>query len=343
MNPIDICSAFAVPLQGVIHVGANHGREYLGYSRTIPGAILFFEAMPHLAAEIAEKLDASKPHFVRQAVVGETPGQKVTFNIASNDSRSSSFLPLGRHAELRPGIRYVETFEAEIERLDDIIPNEFGQHHFNYLVIDVQGADLQVLKGGEKLLQTMDAVYVEVATEPLYEGGSDLLSIHSYLHDLGFIIRHVELNLEGWGNAFFTRAPGLLHEMSARNLARGKDTSQSSTFGEYTSERAVNGDLRAGFNVHTANTDEAAWWMVDLGELTKVERITYLDRLQLMERNQSLIIEVSRDGQTFKPVYNRASRALRQMIDLRRDHLLRYVRLRLTEAGPLHFRQLILN
>lgn len=343
MNPIDICSAFAVPLEGVIHVGANHGREYLGYSRTVPGAILFFEAMPHLAKEIGEALDPTKPHFVRQAVVGEVSGQTVTFNVASNDSRSSSILPLGRHGELRPGITYVDTFEAQIETLDDIISAEFAAHRFNYLVIDVQGADLQVLKGARRLLQMIDAVYVEVATEPLYEGGSDLLSIHAYLDQLGFKIRHVELNIEGWGNAFFTRNPGLLDELAAASVVGQGLSSQSSVFGDYGPGGASNGDLRSGFNVHTSVTDSEAWWMVDFGQAREVSRIVFLDRLQLMERNQSLVIEVSRDGKTFKPIFNRAGRALRQMIDLRRKHLLRCIRLRLNESGPLSFRQLIVT
>lgn len=193
------------------------------------------------------------------------------------------------------------------------------------------------------MLETIDAVYVEVATEPLYEGGSDLLSIHAFLHELGFIVRHVELNIEGWGNAFFTRNPGLLDELSAASIVSEGIASQSSVFGDYGPTGAGNGNLRSGFNVHTSATDTEAWWMVDFGEVRTVRRIVFLDRLQLMERNQSLIIEVSRDGKTFKPIYNRAGRALRQMVDLRREHLVRCIRLRLAEPGPLSFRQLIVT
>jgi FkbM family methyltransferase len=342
MNPLQCMLNFAVPLEGVIHVGANHGREYAGYARSTPGLILFLEAIPHLVAEIAGNLDPARPHFVRQAIAGADAGRTVTFNIASNDGRSSSYLDLGRHGVLRPEVKFVETFSGQIERLDGIIAAEHAGQDFNFLAIDTQGADLDVLRGSTGILDRIDAIYVEISNEALYEGGCTFLQIHQFLDDAGHVLRHVELNREGWGNAFFSRRRTRLHDFSDRNLARGRLCTQSSTFSYHTADRGVNGDLDQAFNIHSAVADPAPWWQVDLGEMTDISRILFVDRMGLEARAAELQIAVSRDGVTWRKAYDRKGRNLNGLVDLRWKGKARHVRLSLPGPGPLHFRQLII-
>jgi len=341
MNPLQCMLNFAVPLEGVIHVGANHGREYVGYSRSTAGLILFLEAIPRLVTEIEEKLDKGKPHFVRQAVVGADAGKVVQFNIASNDGRSSSFLELGRHGELRPEVIYVETFEDKIQRLDAIVIESYNNQDFNFLAIDTQGADLEVLKGSEAILDRIDAVYIEISIEPLYTEGCTFLQIYQFLESKGFLVRHVELNGDGWGNAFFASKRTRLHDFAERSLALGKPATQSSVFGKYYAARGVNGDLTSSFNTHTGATDQAAWWQVDMEEEKAISRILFVDRPQFDQRSKTLKIEISRDGVAFRQVFDRTNRNVNGLIDIKWTGKARFIRLSLQEPGPLHFRQLI--
>jgi FkbM family methyltransferase len=341
MNVIQCCYTYALPLEGIVHVGANKASEYPTYARYIKGLILFVEAIPHHVKEIDGMLDQTKPHFVRQAVVGEEAGKAVRFNISGGDGRASSYLDLGRLKEISPSIKYVESFEAKTERLDDIIEKDYAAQDFNVAVIDAQGSDLDVLKGCERIFDRIDAFYVEVTPEAIYEGGCTFLDIYKFLDACGYLIRDVELSPHGWGNAFFVRRETRLHKYSAQSLARGKPATQSSTYAGYTASRGVDNVLTGPVNVHTHPKDNNAWWQVDLGEVCDINRLMFVDRSGVEARARSLLIQVSNDGQTYRDIFNRAGRGLTTLIDLKWKGRGRYVKLSLAEPGPLHFRQVI--
>ena len=59
------------------------------------------------------------------------------------------------------------------------------------LKLDVQGAELQVLQGAEKLLPIIDAIYCEVSFVELYERQPTAGAIVSFLDRHGFALRGV--------------------------------------------------------------------------------------------------------------------------------------------------------
>lgn len=54
------------------------------------------------------------------------------------------------------------------------------------LKLDVQGAELRVLRGGQSALQRIDFVYTEVSFEPLYASQVMAAEINRYLLTAGF-------------------------------------------------------------------------------------------------------------------------------------------------------------
>ena len=54
------------------------------------------------------------------------------------------------------------------------------------LKLDVQGYELNVLKGAEKLMDKIDAVYTECSWLELYEGQALISEVAEYLEELGF-------------------------------------------------------------------------------------------------------------------------------------------------------------
>ena len=168
---------------------------------------------------------------MRQAVVSDVAGETVSFHVASNNGASSSMLAPGRHADLYPSITFDETLELVAERLDDIVAERSERADYNVLVLDVQGAELKVLKGAPELLARVDAVFTEVSSEPLYEGGCTFLEVTNLLAEAGLVFRSAEMKAEGWGDAFYSRRRGTLYEMLRTNLALGRPTRQSSYYG----------------------------------------------------------------------------------------------------------------
>jgi FkbM family methyltransferase len=336
------CDLFSIPVNGVIHVGANQAREYDRYLKNGVRELLYVEAIPSWVDFIRTKLDASRRHFVRQAVVSDTSGEHVKFNVASNEGKSSSLLPLGSHSEIYPHVSYSETIDLVTERLDDIVESEYADAGFNVLVLDVQGAELKVLAGAVKLLSRVDAVFSEVAGEALYAGGCTFQDVANFLSYHGLMFRSAELNLFGWGDAFFTRQHSVLDLYLKHNLARGGICRQSSTFrADLKPDGVVSGVLPAGFGVHTAVSDRRPWWEVDLRSLQPVKRILYLDRRGFEKRGAALQLLLSDDGREYRCIYDRKTRALRTIIDVELNTVARYIRVVLPQGGPLHFRQLI--
>ncbi len=339
MNPIVNCSAHGVPLEGVIHVGANHGREYEAYARTMDGPILMLEAIPSFVEEIDARMDKNKPHFIRKAIVGEEAGKPIAFNVASNDGRSSSMLELGTLSAIRPNITYTERIEGFVERLDDIVLNEHAGRNFSLLCIDVQGADLLVLKGAERILDQIDAIYVEVAAEPAYVGGAEFVEIVNFLYERDYVFRECEMIREGWGNAFFSRRRGRLHRYAEQSLAKGCAATQSSTIRSFTADRAVNGDILSA--ITSTQLSDAPWWQVDLGSVKDVSRVIFVDRPNAEEHTKSLVIEASVDGEKWRRLYNRNGRMHHYMVDRVWEGQARYFRVSLAERGILTFKQFI--
>ena len=200
LNVLDACATFDVPITGLIHVGGHRGQEYETYCARTHGPLLYVEAIPEMATLVRQRLDPQRPHFMRQALVSDIAGETVPFNIASKNAASSSMLALGRHAEIYPSITFLRTLELVTERLDDIVAERPQKASYNVLVLDVQGAELKVLMGAPELLSRVDAVFAEVSSEPLYEGGCTFLEVTNLLAEFGLVFRAAQMKEElGWG------------------------------------------------------------------------------------------------------------------------------------------------
>lgn len=340
--PLDACVTFDVPVTGLIHVGAHNGAEYPTYLARTHGPLLYVEAIPALADEVRQRLEPERPHFIHQAVVSDVAGETVSFHVSSNAGQSSSMLGPGRHAEIYPRITFGETLELVTERLDDIVAERSEGAEYNVLVLDVQGAELKALEGAPELLSRIDAVFAEVSSEPLYEGGCTFLEVSNLLAEAGLVFRAAEMNALGWGDAFYSRSRGALHHMLHTSLARGRATRQSSYYGRTDQGMSgVSDTLPRDYGVHTAVADEKPWWEVDLGAVEYVSRIIFLDRVGYLERGASLVISCSADGEQYGEVYRRSGQPLERIIDVAVSTFARFVRVSLDDGGPLHFRQVI--
>lgn len=160
----------------VIDVGANKGQFSRAAATVFPGArIVAFEPLEAVAAtwrrNLADVTDAS----IHVCALGPESGV-VTFH-PHEYSLSSSVLPLadrssagsalagegaGHASELAP-------IEVPVKRLDDVV-DPAGLDGPVLLKLDVQGYELEVLRGARATLEHTDALVVELAFEEHYEG-----------------------------------------------------------------------------------------------------------------------------------------------------------------------------
>jgi FkbM family methyltransferase len=108
------------------------------------------------------------------AVLGRQGGSRVEF---FEMETGSSYFPERSDAERRPVI-------LETTTLDEVAGARPGP---TFLKIDVQGAELEVLRGGEKVLAHCELVQLEVALVPYNEGAPTMLDVLAYMDERGFV------------------------------------------------------------------------------------------------------------------------------------------------------------
>ena len=182
--------------RGVIHVGANTCQE-------LP---LYLEhGIEHrLWIEPITNLKFPKGETIIHATISDKESEEI-MHVANNDGQSSSLLRPLKHLNLYPNIDFNWTTSAFTTTLEGILGNFLGQiHNINYLVLDIQGAELKALKSLGKFANHFDVIITEAYTEELYLGCGKLHEIEAHLTNYSLIEFAPEVG-KGWGDAAFIR------------------------------------------------------------------------------------------------------------------------------------------
>lgn len=169
----------------LIDVGANIGQFSL-LARTLhPAAVIHAFEPLRLMADRYERVFAGDllTHLHRYAAGAEAATTEIN---VSNHPDSSSLLPISeRQAQLFPGTQKVSVEQVRVERVDDVLPVDTIARPI-LVKLDVQGFELEALKGMPRLLARASWVYVEVSFMTLYEGQPLANDICAWLESNGF-------------------------------------------------------------------------------------------------------------------------------------------------------------
>lgn len=195
-----IMKNYTPSINGVLHVGAHLAEESKDYKRAGVKHVVWVEANERLFRQLRRTVPSTD--LVINAVVGAEDGKQVTFHTANN-SQSSSILELGTHRTAHPEVEYVDSETLTMRRLDSLY-DEYPIGSPNFMNLDIQGAELEALKGLGSHLDEFDYIYSEVNKEELYVGCCLISDLDDYLTDF----KRVETSWTpfGWGDAFYVRA-----------------------------------------------------------------------------------------------------------------------------------------
>lgn len=195
-----LLNKFKVNVNGILHVGAHECEEYPTYLN-FTSNILWVEALPSL---IEKSLTKHPELNIVNAVVSDQDDQVIQFNI-TNNTKCSSILDLDYHKEIHPEIVIERQITLKTKTIQTIYrENNITETDYNFLVMDIQGAELLALKGMGNILNNMDAIYIEATEKPLYEGGCVLDDLDNFLFNLGYSRKYLML-LNSYGNAFYLK------------------------------------------------------------------------------------------------------------------------------------------
>ncbi len=171
-------------LATVLDVGANRGQFALAVRAVNPGArIVCFEPLPGPAGVLRKVFADDSLVEVHEVAVGPHAGETVIHVSAADDS--SSLLPIGElQRRLFPGTECVGTSTVRMIRLEDVVdPGRLRRPVL--LKLDVQGYELEALRGCEGIFDVVDHVLVESSFVELYAGQSLADEVIDWVHDCG--------------------------------------------------------------------------------------------------------------------------------------------------------------
>lgn len=174
----------------VVDIGANRGQFALVARRRLPHArILSFEPLPAAAAKFRAVFAGDDRVTLHEVAIGPAPGN-ATIHISRRDD-SSSLLPItAAQASLFPGTEEAATAVVRVAPLLEFIPAAKIEAPA-LLKVDVQGYELQALRGCEELLSRFAYVYVECSFVELYASQALADEVIAWLRERGFRLRGV--------------------------------------------------------------------------------------------------------------------------------------------------------
>lgn len=168
----------------IVDVGANRGQFTLAAMTACPSArIIAFEPLPSPARVFRRVIDGQRRVTLHEIALGSARGEAV-MHVSRRDD-SSSLLPIGpAQRSLFPGTGEVGTACVPVARLCDVVAPE-ALRAPTLLKVDVQGYELEVLKGCREVIESIDFVYAECSFVELYRGQALAAEVIAWLKESG--------------------------------------------------------------------------------------------------------------------------------------------------------------
>jgi len=187
-------------VNGIIHIGGHYGEEIDEYVRNGVQEIVIFEPLSDSFDILCKNIQELNANIIAHQVALGPEETTATMYVSDNEKQSSSLLKPKVHITHHPHVKFPETEEVEVKVLDD-----FDYTKYNFINMDVQGYELEVLKGAKETLKHIDYVYCEVNRDEVYEGNAYVEELDEFLS--AYNMERVETSWEGqiWGDALYIR------------------------------------------------------------------------------------------------------------------------------------------
>lgn len=201
LNLKNLNEKYNLHITGLAHFGAHLGQEVNSYIDLNIENIHLFEPQRSIYKKLKEKKSKLKNVYFYNYGLGSKNEKKEIFKSQGNESASASLLSPEKHTDYYPEIKFIEKELVNIIKFDDL-----NLEQVNFLNIDIQGYELEALKGSEySLKNNIHYILIEINRKPLYKNSVLIDELDNYLESWGFMrveTRWASSNIP-WGEAFY--------------------------------------------------------------------------------------------------------------------------------------------
>lgn len=192
---VGIFDRYGVKPKGVIHVGMWAFEEHECYTQLFGTNVIGIEASPEIYTTMSKP--AADKYGYKAYNFPAFSKDNAVMDFYINSSSSSLF---------KEGRANLPSIKMTTKTLDTLIEEEkIDMETIDFLNIDAEGTELEILKGIDKNLCHINFVDLETSVGDRYNSGVCLKTIRSYLKERHYDLVEISSSFfnQGWGDAFF--------------------------------------------------------------------------------------------------------------------------------------------
>lgn len=203
LNLTDLIQKYSLKITGVIHIGAHFGEEVNDYHKNGIKDIILIEPCAPAFNRLQNKFNGHHHIKLLNYACAAVDGTGQMFTETANQGQSNSLLQPMRHLQHYPDIQFKGTEPVRVSRLDTLMIA--FEHKYNFINMDVQGAEGAVVIGAKETLEYIDYIYSEVNDDAaqLYKNATKISELDHLLKD--FTRVETAWTQQGWGDALYIR------------------------------------------------------------------------------------------------------------------------------------------
>ena len=168
-------------INGVIQVGAHIGQQVNLFLKLENVVIHLFEPQKN-PLEVLKKYKKYSNIIIHEFGLGNTNEKLKLYKSDNKKGVSSSILKPKLHTKYFPEVEFNSYELIEVKKFSSL-ENVNG----NFLMIDVQGYELEVLKGFEDKIQNLDFIFTEISIKEFYENNILVNDLDKFMSKKGFV------------------------------------------------------------------------------------------------------------------------------------------------------------
>ena len=191
---VGIFERINVDIKGIIHVGMWDFVEHDCYTKLVGKNVIGVEANKFVYETMSKPVADKCGYKSFNECVYSEDGLEKQFYLAND---SSSLSPVG-----------TSSVTVTTKKLSTLIEeNHIDMNQYDFLNIDAEGSELDILKGFEKYLEHINVIDLETSYDDRSKSGASHQDICDWLEEHNFEIREMSSSYrtQGWGDSVFVR------------------------------------------------------------------------------------------------------------------------------------------